>query len=229
MAKKISLSKSTVMRSLQCQKSLYLYKNNYKDRDAVSPEQQARFDRGHDVGHLAQKLFPGGKDLTPPSVFAYDQSIQATKLYVQMQTPVLYEAAFKALHTMVAIDIFTCIDGKYYAYEVKSNTQLKEVYIKDAALQYTVITNSGVKLEDMFLITLKNMDFDIEQQALEDIFEITSIKDKVEELYSESLDAINNAITTLSSESCPNIAMGDHCHNPYPCDFIGWCTKNKAL
>ena len=57
------LSKSTFIRSLQCLKSLYLYKRAYHLQDTISAEQQAIFDRGHSVGRLAQNLFPGGVDV----------------------------------------------------------------------------------------------------------------------------------------------------------------------
>ena len=57
---KYKLSKSTFIRGLQCEKSLYLYKKHYKLKDSTSPSLQAIFDQGNQIGVLAQSLFPGG-------------------------------------------------------------------------------------------------------------------------------------------------------------------------
>ena len=59
------LSKSTFIRGLQCEKSLYLYKKHYKLKDPISPTLQAVFDQGNQVGLLAHELFSGGVDSSP--------------------------------------------------------------------------------------------------------------------------------------------------------------------
>ena len=61
------LSKSTYIRGLQCTKSLYLNKHFPGLKDPISDKQQALFNRGHKVGELARKLFPGGTDAFPGS------------------------------------------------------------------------------------------------------------------------------------------------------------------
>ena len=57
------LSKSLFIRGHQCHKSLWLHKYQPELKDAVDEAQQARFDSGHDVGALAQQLFPGGVEV----------------------------------------------------------------------------------------------------------------------------------------------------------------------
>jgi hypothetical protein len=47
------LSKSLFVRGLQCHKSLYLYKYHPELKDELSPEQEALFSTGTDVGLLA--------------------------------------------------------------------------------------------------------------------------------------------------------------------------------
>ena len=56
------LSKSTFIRGLQCEKSLFLYKHHYKLKDPISPSLQSIFDQGTSIGLLAQELFPNGVD-----------------------------------------------------------------------------------------------------------------------------------------------------------------------
>lgn len=224
---KLSLSKSSLVRGIQCQKSLYFYKNNYNERDPISAEQKERFDRGHRIGVWAQKLFPNGIDLTPPNVFSYDQSIKATQVHITRKTPVLYEAAFRAFHTMIALDILVYSDGSYCAYEVKSNKIIKDVFIQDAAIQYAIITASGIALKDICLITLHPDYRDNESNTLEETFVTTSILDKVKALQPKILQQIEKSIYTLSQLSPPEINMGIHCEYPYNCDFIGKCSRES--
>ena len=51
------LSKSTFIRGLQCEKSLYLYKHHYTLKDPTPTSLQVVFDQGTNIGLLAQSLF----------------------------------------------------------------------------------------------------------------------------------------------------------------------------
>jgi hypothetical protein len=73
------LSKSSFVRSVQCLKSFHLYKHHYYLKDPISKDKQAIFNRGIDVGKIAQHLFPGGIDVSPSSVREFDQSVERTK------------------------------------------------------------------------------------------------------------------------------------------------------
>ena len=224
--KKNSLSKSTLIRSIQCSKSLYLYKNNYTLRDRPSTSQQQRFDRGHRVGKLAHQLFPDGKDCSPPNPFSYDESIAATKLLVQQQFPVIYEAAFRYNGIMAALDILTCSDGKWNAYEVKSSFRISNTYLLDAAIQYYIITKSGLQLEDFYLVTIDN-DYILKKELdVQAYFKKTSVLNEILERIPFVEKSIEDAIAVLDSSAEPDIAIGQQCNKPYPCDFQGYCWKN---
>lgn len=231
--KNSGLSKTSLLKGMQCGKALYLYKNNYKERDPVSRSLQAKFDRGHSVGKLAQSLFPGGKDCTPPSVFQYDQSIAATKALTMAQFPVIYEAAFKHEGVMVALDILCFRDGKWYGYEVKSSVRTSKTYLQDAAIQYQIITKSGLQLEDIFLVHLNGQYIRDGELDLNQLFQIVSVKEEVLEQQAEIEAAILAARDVLAANSAPEIAIGTHCYKPYACDFLGKCwnglEKNPIL
>jgi len=223
-----NLSKSSLLRGIQCSKALYLYKYHYDQRDPVSRAQQDKFDRGHRVGILARDLFPGGKDCTPPTIFKYDQSVQATKALVMAQYPVIYEAAFKFQGILIALDILVCKDGKWYGYEIKSSLRISKTYLQDVSIQYHVVTNSGLELEDIFIVhvngdyILKNNQLDLDQ-----FFKIISVKDQVIEQQIEIEAAISRARSVLSLESVPEIETGVQCFKPYPCDYLGTCWQGQ--
>ena len=88
------LSKSTFIRGNQCLKSLYLNKKRPFLRDRLSPEQLAKFKRGHRVGELAQQLFPGGTDLKPKSPSQYRKKVLETAQIILTDSyHTLYEPA----------------------------------------------------------------------------------------------------------------------------------------
>lgn len=225
-SRKSSLSKSTLIRSIQCSKSLYLYKNFYNLRDKADVSQQQRFDRGHRIGKLAHDLFPGGKDCSPPNPFSYDASIAATKLLVQQHFPVIYEAAFKYNGIMAALDILVEKDGLWYAYEVKSSFRISSTYLLDAAIQYYIITKSGLPLADFSIINV-NSDYVFNGELdVTKFFKITSVLNEINERIPFVEDTIEAAITTLDSKEIPEVPIGAQCTKPYPCDFQGYCWKN---
>ena len=221
-----SLSKSTLIRSIQCPKSLYLYKNAYNLRDIPDKSTQQRFDRGHRIGKLAHQLFPGGKDVSPANPFSYDSSIAATKLLIQQQFPVIYEATFKYNGIMAALDIFEIRDGKYYAYEVKSSLRISNTYLLDAAIQYYIITQSGIPLKDFQIVIVNNEYVYDGNMDVKKFFTPTSVLSEIQERLPFVKQSIEKAIDTLSLNAAPEIPIGVHCTKPYPCDFQGHCWKH---
>ncbi len=87
------LSKSTFIRGLQCEKSLYLYKYNL--RDEISSQLQAIFNQGTNVGVLAQDLFPNGVDASPSNHFKIQESVLKTKEFIENGETIIYEATFQ--------------------------------------------------------------------------------------------------------------------------------------
>ena len=150
------LSKSTFIRGVQCEKSLYLNKHARNLRDEISPEQMAVFSQGTNVGELAQGLFPGGVDCTPQSYYNFQESVERTLAEIAKGTKVIYEAAFQFNGVLAALDILVLEDDGWHAYEVKSSTKVSETYEMDATIQYYAITNSGIDLKDISIVHINN-------------------------------------------------------------------------
>jgi len=215
------LSKSTFIRGQQCLKSLYLYKNRNYLKDAIPPEQLAKFSRGWDVNELALGMYPGGVDVSPPSQKAVARTFA---LMVEGQ-PVIYEAAFLYDDVLIAIDILVKTGNGWKAVEVKSSRSLSETYFKDAFLQYYVIAGSGVELVDFQLVHInpgyvRNGELDLEQ-----LFVHRSVKLEAEEKLGWVKEQIAIEKQVISAGKSPSIDIGRHCNYPYPCDFHGLCWK----
>lgn len=215
------LSKSTYIRGLQCLKSLYFNKHRPYLRDKLSEEQLAKFKRGHDIGKIAQKLFPGGIELPMPG----ETSAKKTLEYIKNGEKILYEACFIADNVIIAVDILVKTETGWQAYEVKSSFKLSETYYNDAFLQNYVIEKSGLKLAAFHLV-YRNNEVDIPDEkniAGAFIFEELNVADsQLSVTIRENIVAMTE---TLALTSSPKIEPGNHCMKPYPCDFRGVCWK----
>jgi hypothetical protein len=211
---------------MQCAKSLYLYKNFIQLRDAVSPEQKAIFNRGNKVGVLAQQLFPNGIDATPAKRSDNMLAVEKTQELIKNGTEVIYEAAFQHDGVLAILDILVKKENRWYAYEVKSSVKISHTYLLDASLQYWVITQSGLPLEDISLITVNNQYIRQGELNLHKLFNISSVKKEALQNQPFIEEKINLSKQTVADTRMPEIAIGEQCFSPYSCDFMGTCWKN---
>ena len=220
------LSKSTFIRGLQCEKSLYLYKHHYNLKDPISPSLQATFDRGNTVGLLAQQLFPNGRDASPENHFKVYESVRKTNEFINQGEHIIYEATFIHNEVLCALDILVKDDEGWKAYEVKSSKEGSPTYINDAAIQYHTITNSGIDLKDISIVHINNQYIRGEELDINQLFSIESVEDRVEELLPKIPDKISKFKEVIANPSIPDIDIGGHCFKPYECDFKGECWKH---
>ena len=223
---KHQLSKSTFMRGINCEKSLYLNKYKGKLRDALTEQQESIFSQGTKVGELAQELFPGGIDLTPASFHDFGPSILATQKAIKRKEPIIYEAAFLYDGILAAIDILVKTDRGYKAYEVKSSTEVKQAHLKDIALQNYVIENSGLKLEDISLIYINNAYVKKGSIELQKLFTTVSVRKTIQKYMDKIPNQVLGLKKVLDTKKEPKVPIGLQCHAPYTCDFVGHCWKH---
>lgn len=219
------LSKSTFLRAKQCLKSLYLYKHHIYLRDKLSKEQQARFNRGINVGLLAQKLFPGGIDASPKHVSLFHESVEKTNELIKSGTTVIYEAAFQYNGILVALDILVKENNKWNAYEIKSSAKITPTYISDAALQYYVINGCGIEIENFYIVHINTSYLRKGAINVHELFRINDVTKDVLKQQENITSIIALAFETLQKNEAPLINPGPHCFDPYPCDFKGYCWK----
>ena len=175
--RKFKLSKSTFIRGLQCEKSLYLYNHHYKLKDPTPASLQAVFDQGTNIGILAQELFPNGVDASPESYFKMHESIGKTLDFINKGETIIYEATFQFNDVLAALDILVNDDEGWKAYEVKSSTSVSETNVKDAAIQFYTIKKSGIDLKDISIVYINNQYTKDGELDLHQLFTIESVYD----------------------------------------------------
>lgn len=215
------LSKSLYLKGRQCHKALWLQKFQPELKGEIDEATQARFDAGHEVGQLAQQLFPGGIEipydgLTIPEQLARTQAALATH-------KVIYEASFEYDGIFVKVDILRKGRGGWEIYEVKSATSAKDVYLDDVALQYHVLTGAGIAVSKAFIVHLNNSyvrQGDIDVQQLFTTFDATKVAKATQHEVKTAVLAMQKM---LKAGKEPCIDIGPHCSIPYDCDFHDHC------
>lgn len=220
---KTRLSKSTFIRGLQCEKSLYLYKHHYQLKDPTPTSLQAIFDQGTHIGKLAQGLFPNGEDASPENHFRIMESVRKTMEFIARGDSVIYEATFFYNDIVAALDILVKDASGWKAYEVKSSTKVSDTYVKDAAIQYYTITNSGIALQDISIVYINNQYVRNGELEIDKLFSIESVFDRVQDFLPLIPAEIKRLQGVIGQNEAPIIDIGPHCSDPYDCDFKGTC------
>jgi len=220
------LSKSSFIRGVQCEKHLYLYKHHYNEMDQFSEMQKAIFKRGTDVGKLAQQLHPNGIDASPKSQFEYDKAVIVTKNLIEEKQKVIYEASFNYSNVLAVADILVYDKSGLKVYEVKSSTSISETYIRDAALQYWVISNSGYKVKDFSITYINNQYIRKGKLNLDELFITESVLNLILPLQKWVEDNVNQFKKVLVKKVIPKMDIGEHCYDPYTCGFYEYCRKH---
>lgn len=221
-----NLSKSRYLSGLQCKKKLYYDLFRSELRPPVSADQQRLFDAGHEIGTLAQTVFPGGKDASPATPGDFKSWLSATQDFLTAGVSVIYEAAFSAGRVFAAMDILAHVNGERWAIEVKSSTSVKEYHLDDASLQYYVMKLAGYAPDKVFIMHIDNtyvLKGDLDPSRLLKLTEITS---DVLSRQEKVVNKLNDLFSTLDSGTEPSISIGPHCSDPFECTYKYHCWKH---
>lgn len=223
-----NLSKSQYTRGLQCEKSLWLYRERKDLQDPVSPQDQAIFDQGTEVGILAHKWIKGGILIEADHAHPQD-ALDATAAAIAAGAEVIYEAAFLYDGVLIRADIMVRnpkVDGKAWdLYEVKSTTKVEDEHLLDVAIQRYVLNGAGIGIARAFLAHIDSSYVRRGALDLDELFE-------AEDITAESEDALGLVPSELARlkaaaalKEAPKVAIGPHCTKPHGCSFQGHCWK----
>jgi hypothetical protein len=216
------ISKSQYLQGRQCSKLLWLACNAHHFIPQPSARTEALFDQGREVGHLAQRLFPGGSEVGA-DITDLPQAVALTQEALDLRRP-LFEAAFASRLACARCDILNPVgaDG-WDLYEVKSSTSAKPVYIHDLALQVRVMRDAGVNVRKQFVVYI-NTDFvrhgDLDP---EQFFVREDVTDPVDDLLPAVGDNLDQMQKVIRLGDAPEVAIGEHCDNPRTCPLHDHC------
>ncbi len=219
------LSKSLILKGLQCPRALWLTKHPPAFDFPPQPDLEAKFAAGTEVGILAQQLFPGGIEV-PYEGLSFPAQLAKTKELIDNGARVIYEASFSFSAIFIKADILVKDGDAWQIYEVKMGTGVKPVNIEDVAVQRYVMNGCGLKVSKCFLVHIDTSYLRQGEIEVDRLFHAEEITDKVAARQSGMPEVVAELRQVMAEASEPQIDIGPHCTDPYECDFIPWCWQH---
>ena len=138
----------------------------------------------------------------------------------------IYEATFNFSGILVMVDILTISNNEVSIYEVKSSTEVKDIYLHDVSIQYYVLKNLGFKIKSANVIHINNEYIRDDELDINQLFKIVDVTNDIVSLQSNIPNILKDFETYLKDKvNEPDIDIGKHCNNPYVCDAKEYCWK----
>ena len=219
------LSKSLLLKGLQCPKALWLTKRPPDFELPPRPDLEARFRAGTEVGILAQQLFPGGVEV-PYEGLSVPAQLARTRELIDSGTEVIYEASFSFSAIFVKADILVRDGAAWQIYEVKMGTGVKPVNLDDVAVQHYVLNGCGLRISKAYLVHIDNSYVRQGPVEVDKLFHCEEISSKVAARQQSLPEIVTDLRATLCGTNEPTIDIGPQCYDPYVCDFIPYCWQH---
>jgi hypothetical protein len=213
------LSKTRYIQGLQCHKQLW-WRVHEPDALELIPnlEARSRFEEGHRVGDRARRTLGGGL-MIPGTYDDLEARVHATRDAIEAGSRRLYEAAFMANGTYVAVDVLDREADGWVLIEVKATTRPRLHHLQDAAVQTWVLRESGISVKR---VEIMRLDPECVHPHLDRLFARDDVTAGVEELLPE-IPAALEAQKRILDGPLPDVPIGPHCTNPYSCPFMRRC------
>lgn len=218
----MSLSKSQYCLACQCNKLLWLSK--YKPQEKSPVENQAVFDNGTRVGIEARKLFD--KCVTIEFDKDLSKMVNDTIIALSERSTTVCEASFVHNGCFCSVDILKRDRDVYDIYEVKSSTEVTDVYLDDVAYQYYVVNGSNINVRKCYIVHINNK---YVRHGNLDVHELFTIKDVTEEVLArqKKVEAKLFEISEYMQRRGEEIKdLGVYCFRPYECPFFPYCSSH---
>lgn len=224
----LNLSKSKYCNAVQCPKMLWL-KANMPEVFDDSVMNQSVLETGNQVGDLAMGIFG---DYTEVTEYKDDgkidnaKMIERTKEELEKGTKVICEASFSYEGLFCSVDILKNHgDNEVEIYEVKSSTEVKDIYVQDISYQHYVLTKLGYNVVGVSLVYINNQyvrhgDLDLKQ--LFNIDDLTDIAKSNMEMVESNIEFFRKY---MEQENEPECLLGEQCFKPYDCGFFKYCSR----
>ena len=218
------LSKSRYCSAVQCPKMLWLRTNKPEEFDD-SVMNEAVLQTGNEVGDLAMGLFGGFVEV--PFDRRLQNMIDETTRLMDGGTEIIAEASFSYHGAFCSVDILKNLGDKHVElYEVKSSTEVKEIYYHDVAYQCYVLSKLGYTIERACVVHINNEYVRHGELDLQELFVVEDVTKIASDLYEDVEERIAFLGEYMKQADDPEKEIGLHCFDPYDCGFFDYCTRD---
>lgn len=218
----IGLSKSKYCKGIQCPKILWLDIYKPELAEDVIPENVVA--NGTKVGELAREYF-GFYELVE---FSYDKQhmVGQTEKFINEESDNIAEASFLWEGLFCAVDILHKNGDGWDIVEVKSSTEISDIYIEDMAFQYYVLTKCGVKVKRVYNLHIDNTYVRTGELDLKGLFLLEDCTDEIIKKYYEVENNIERIRSYVDTKCEPEKDIDCCCDKPYTCAYKSYCGRH---
>ena len=218
----IHLSKSKYCKAVQCNKILWLERNKPEEKGDL--DNQSVLDNGTKVGELAKKIF--GEYINIDYNENLAEMIHNTEEALKEFPNIITEASFEYKNNFCSVDILKNNGKTIEIYEVKSSTEIRDIYLDDISYQFYILKNLGYKVIKASIVYINNQYIRNGELNLQQLFNIEDVTDIVLEKQKEIEIKILEINEYMKQEFEPKQEIGMQCFKPYQCQFWKYCTKH---
>ena len=219
----LHLSKSRFCSAIQCPKMLWLMQNRPEQFDNSVMDENI-LNTGTEVGRKARELFGHYTEIPFGDL---KEMVERTKVLINNGEPVIAEASFADDENFCSVDVLLNKgSGKVEIYEVKSSTEVKDIYLYDVAYQYHVLSSQGYDVEKACLVYINNKYVRHGDLDLNELLRIDDLTEQVRGMQDEVCARIDELRDIMAQSEEPTRGIEAHCFNPYSCGFFKYCTKD---
>lgn len=216
-----NMTKTKFCRGIQCPKMLWM-DSNMPEKGVDTASEQV-FQTGNYVGEVARAYF-GPYDLVE---YAEDKNemIAHTQELMEGGADNIAEAAFADNGLYCAVDLLHRTKNGWEIVEVKSSTEVKDIYLYDMAFQYYVLTQCGVNVERVCCLHINGS---YERRGELDLHGLFALEDCTEQIGEKAQDVGKNAERFLkyaNRKGEPPMDIGLYCEEPYKCMYREYCGR----
>jgi hypothetical protein len=217
----VLLSKGKYIAGLQCPKLLWVHYNRKEWIPEIGPTAQARFEQGRLVGDLAKTLYPDGIQIEWD--LDLDKTLKRSSEALPKRKP-LFEAGFKNEGVFARADVLTPAAGqKWDIIEVKSSTDVKDVHLEDVAFQKHVYESAGVSVSLCGVLHIDKTYVRRGELEPGKLFKLVDVTKDICSLANDVPRHVDEMLSVITQASCPEVSVGAHCSDPYPCPLYERC------
>lgn len=216
-----SMSKSKYCKAIQCPKILWMDEHMPEQALQTAPESVLR--TGTEVGELARQYF--GAYQTVPFDRNKKSMCEETRRLLSEGADVIAEASFMYDNCFCSVDLLRIIGGKVQLIEVKSSTEIHDIYYHDMAYQYYVLKKCGLPVESVWNMHINNQYVRQGDLDLKQLFTLEDCTQQILEMQEEIPEQIAEALRCVTGAQEPNRELDVYCDEPYECAYKGYCHR----
>jgi hypothetical protein len=179
---------------------------------------------GIKVGELARGYF--GEFVNVPYSDDKGEMIARTKELIDGGSEVITEASFTAVDHFCSVDILLNHGNRVSIIEVKSSTDISDIYLDDMAFQYYVVTSCGYHVDAVYLMHINNQYERHGALDLKGLFMLNDCTNEIVPMQAYIEGNIRRMVAVADAEDEPECDIGIYCLKPYECGFRGYCWKH---